>query len=319
MKEDLYQTLGVGAAASPVELRKAYRKLAMKYHPDKHRESSEALRSAAERQFKDITQAYEVLSRPETRRAYDEANQPEQKSASAPRGHGESDPLHMFGKSANMNPSMAQEILKAFLTSAGNLGAYRTSYHAGTAAGDRGTSCSKGRRQGPVAAGTRGYQVVPPGAVVKISGLRMSQYNGSIGRVQAFEKERQRYQVTLECGSTLSVLPQNVQQVLSQVRVIGTPQSDMSGKLASSTVYDAARKRYLVEGIAGTGNAVELKAENVVLPVQTRVRVEGLKNRPALNGRIGKINDVDIGSLKYVVQLGNDEFIRIRHDAVAAL
>ncbi|HEU5305024.1 MAG TPA: molecular chaperone DnaJ [Gemmatimonadales bacterium] len=62
---DFYALLGVARSASEVEIKKAYRKLAMEYHPD--RNSS----PGAEARFKEITEAYEVLRDPEKRAAYD--------------------------------------------------------------------------------------------------------------------------------------------------------------------------------------------------------------------------------------------------------
>lgn len=66
-KPDLYQMLGVARDADEDALRKAYRKLARKYHPDVNPNDK-----AAEEKFKEISHAYSVLSDAEKRRAYDE-------------------------------------------------------------------------------------------------------------------------------------------------------------------------------------------------------------------------------------------------------
>src|SRR5712691_6157666 len=63
---DYYAVLGVGRDASEAEVKKAYRKLAMTYHPDRNNGEK-----AAEEKFKQITEAYEVLSDPEKRATYD--------------------------------------------------------------------------------------------------------------------------------------------------------------------------------------------------------------------------------------------------------
>src|SRR3954454_11843736 len=63
---DYYQTLGVQRGASDAEIKTAYRKLAMTYHPDRNNGAKEA-----EEKFKEITEAYDVLRDPQKRAAYD--------------------------------------------------------------------------------------------------------------------------------------------------------------------------------------------------------------------------------------------------------
>jgi molecular chaperone DnaJ len=65
-KRDFYETLGVAKNASEDEIKKSYRKLAMKYHPDRNPDSKES-----EEKFKEVKEAYEMLTNPEKREAYD--------------------------------------------------------------------------------------------------------------------------------------------------------------------------------------------------------------------------------------------------------
>lgn len=66
-KRDFYDILGISKGASADEIKKAYRKMAIKYHPDKNPDDKEA-----EAKFKEAAEAYEVLSNPEKRQRYDQ-------------------------------------------------------------------------------------------------------------------------------------------------------------------------------------------------------------------------------------------------------
>ena len=67
ISEDYYEILGISKSVSEDEIKKAYRKMAVKYHPDKNPDDKQA-----EEKFKKITEAYDVLSDPEKRKVYDQ-------------------------------------------------------------------------------------------------------------------------------------------------------------------------------------------------------------------------------------------------------
>lgn len=83
MGKDYYTILGVNKGASDDEIKKSYRKLAMKYHPDRNKDDK-----AAEAKFKEASEAYEVLSDPQKRSTYDQFGEEGLKGAFSGSGGG---------------------------------------------------------------------------------------------------------------------------------------------------------------------------------------------------------------------------------------
>ena len=102
MEEDYYNILSVSKTASQEEIKKAYRKLAIKWHPDKNKGDS-----AAEEKFKQISEAYDVLSNEEKRSQYDQFGHSafKQQSSGGRSGHDPFDIFNsFFGAGARVNP-----------------------------------------------------------------------------------------------------------------------------------------------------------------------------------------------------------------------
>jgi molecular chaperone DnaJ len=91
MGKDYYELLGVRKEAPDEDIRKAYRKLAVKYHPDKNPGSKEA-----EEMFKEISHAYDVLSDPEKKAAYDRYGEDAFKYGAGGSSGGFHDPFDVF-------------------------------------------------------------------------------------------------------------------------------------------------------------------------------------------------------------------------------
>ncbi|MGL5963231.1 MAG: DnaJ domain-containing protein [Cetobacterium sp.] len=71
MKKNYYEVLGISKEANDIEIKKAYREMAKKYHPDKYINENETLKKEVEEKFKESSDAYEVLSDFAKREVYD--------------------------------------------------------------------------------------------------------------------------------------------------------------------------------------------------------------------------------------------------------
>ncbi len=90
-KRDFYEVLGVDRGAEMEEIKKAYRKLALKFHPDRNPNDK-----AAEEKFKELGHAYEILSDPQSRAAYDQYGHAAFDSRARARSSGFHDPSDIF-------------------------------------------------------------------------------------------------------------------------------------------------------------------------------------------------------------------------------
>lgn len=127
---DFYQTLGVSREASQDEIKKAYRKLAVKYHPDKNSGNPEA-----EVKFKEVSEAYEVLSDESKRRMYDQYGHDAFKSGGA----------SGFGGAGGF--SSMDEALRTFMGAFGGRGGdsiFESFFGGGFDAGQRGSYAQQG-------------------------------------------------------------------------------------------------------------------------------------------------------------------------------
>jgi len=109
---DYYKILGVAKDSSPTDLKKAYRKLALKYHPDRNPDDKKA-----EEKFKQVSEAYAVLSDPEKRKQYDT--------------FGSTDFRQRFSQEDIFRGSDLGDILREFGINLGGMGGGRTSFRTG--------------------------------------------------------------------------------------------------------------------------------------------------------------------------------------------
>lgn len=339
--DDYYKVLGVSRNASDADIGKAYKKLALKYHPDKNPDNKEQ----AEENFKKVSEAYDVLHDAEKRKMYDQfGKQGVQGGSGGPGGaggvsfqqadqifkafFGGDDPFQMFfgddgdgpfgrGGMGGMGgmPGGARVIFRNGMPGGsmggGGMGGSpfdMGGFMGGGMPGGMGGMGMGGRR-------SQSSRPRPPFAMsdstrVVLRGLKgAAEHNGKVGKIVGFDHEKSRYMVQLDGETTLSLKPTCLtQQCRAQVTGLES-KPEWNGKTGEILGYDEAKGRYTVK-LLDAGNAVcGLTPANILLPNDTRVVVEGLSNAQ-FNGLMGRILSFAEG--RYLVELQEQENGRLK-------
>mmetsp|Transcript_56212 Transcript_56212/g.133957 ORF Transcript_56212/g.133957 Transcript_56212/m.133957 type:complete len:356 (+) Transcript_56212:110-1177(+) len=347
--DDYYKVLGVERNASENDISKAYKKLALKYHPDKNPDN----KAEAEETFKKVTEAYEVLHDKDKRKTYDQFGK-----AGLNGGGG--------GPDGGVSFAHADEIFKAFFSDGNSpfsmfingeedpFGAFggggrRVVFGNGGGSGrgmggmpfdggfpgmmfsgmggmpgmninmGKGGSKGGGRQKG---AAPSPAHAMPNGTRVVIRGLKEKQeHNGKQGSVAGWDQDRGRYTVDLGDGNTLALRPSNLTQVV-QVEITGIEsQPTLNGQKAEIIGYDDQTNRYKVKlktKMENGRDVASLSPSNLILPVGTRAVVQGLEKKPELNGQMAKIIEFDATALRYTLQCQNGSQIKIKLENLLA-
>lgn len=352
--DDYYKVLGVDKSASSNEIAKAYKKLALKYHPDKNPEGKEK----AEENFKKITEAYEVLNDAEKRKSYDQFGKASLNGGGGggPGGGGVSfaeadqifkaffggnDPFSMFFDGDEDGPGK-------FFGGGGPGGGARVVFgmpgssrgggmHGGGMPFDLGGmggmpgmmpgmggmgGMGKGFGKGapPKKAAPPPAYAMPSSTEVVVRDLKAQEHNGKRGRISGWDGAKGRYEVEIigEDNQTLSLKPANLTQACS-VQLTGIEsQPELNGQTAKIVNYIESQGRYMIQlpkKMDSGRDVVGLKPENVILRTGTRVVTQGL-SKAEYNGLMGQIKDFDTSTLRYTVECQNNAAIKIKLDNV---
>jgi len=314
--DDYYKVLGLSKSASESEIKKAYRKLAIKYHPDKNPDN----REKAEEQFKKVSEAYQVLSDSEKKQTYDQFGK-----AGLEGGGGGGNP---FGGGGGGGFSNAEDVFAAFFGGqdpfaamfggGGMGGGGMHGIHMGGMGGRPGMGGMGGHpgmgrvRQQQNPHRVDAFNVIPAKTPVLVKNLTgAAQWNGCHGEIDGYDKQKERYHIKLDAGERISLKAKNIVQIVNSCRLINIESKpEWNNKSCKVIDYNGTKDRYHVK--FGKGQVASLGCENVVLPKDTRVCVTGLKNDGSLNGKWGKIYEVDAANAKYVVQVGAQKHIKLK-------
>lgn len=346
--KDYYQILGCPRDADDATLKKCYRKLAVKWHPDKNPDSEEATRN-----FQKVSEAYAALSDSKKRQMYDQYGEEGVRAAEqgvdSPGGgmpggfggggfggggfpgQGGGSPHHMsqeeasqffahafgggdpFGGMFGMGGGGGGGPGMQFQSSGGGGDPFASFLGGGMGGSQRqGMGGSSMRRQ---VSAKKEYGVIPRGTIASLKDLvNKAEYNGDRGVVKQYVPSSKRYVVELEDSEeTMSVKPENLlQHVHVTVHDIQS-QPELNGKTGTVITWCPTKERYNIY-VASLKKFVSIRPGNVVLETGVAARVNGLESRPELNGKWGTIKDWVKDSNKYDVQLSGSQIIRLKSE-----
>lgn len=316
--DDYYKVLGINKAATEREVKRAYRKLACKYHPDRNPDDPKT----AEEKFKKIGEAYEVISDEKKRKTYDQ-----------------------FGKSGlkggpgmgNFSFGNAENIFKMFFANgdpfsddgdplAGLFGGRRSrggpqfSFNMGGPGMGHGSPFG-GFNFGHPGARMRTQQrkvvksPLPKGTLVVLHNMTSTQYNDVQGTIKGYTGDRFIIAVdpsSMIDKSEISIKEANVSQIVDEVRTHSLNSESMNGIDVRAVGYTSGRER--VQCIFPDNSQKAVKPKNLIFPNGTRVRLAGL-NEERLNNKWGKVVDWVPDKDRYEIQLeGVNRTYKIKYE-----
>jgi len=289
----------VERTASEAEITRAYRKLALKHHPDKNRDNPQG----AEERFKKITEAYDVLRDPEKRKQYDQVgNAGFQRGGEAPDGAAAGRWEAPYGAAAGNGGGLSSEEAERIFRSVFGAGGFSDFFDAGDdgegfggaagaapgAGGLGGLFGGGAHLDGEPGVGSFQFQSSGPGGFVQ--GHQQFRFGaGGFGGLGSFARHSAGGRVA-SCA-----IPRG-----TEVAVGGLARApEHNGKTGAVISWDEARGRYKVQ--LEDGASVMLRPEN--LTQLSRVSVIGLAAKPDLNGSNGQIFALDQARNRYQVLL----------------
>ena len=294
--ECYYRNLGIAKGATDVEIKSAYKKLALKHHPDKNTDNVEK----ASENFKKVSEAYDVLSDKNKREVYDTYGKRGLEQGGGCGGGG-----HHF-----VNPD---DIFRQFFASSG--GGFNDDFGGFGGGGFRmgGGECRGPKRRAPPPYPS-GPEVIPKLTVVVVHSLvSKPEYNGREGKIVGYDGLKSRYRVSFDGEeddeSSISLKSTNFVQLVDNVllrEVTSRPQlNGCRGKIVGGNL-----QRYHVQLVGGATVGVGLS--NLILPAGTRVHVHSLEGAPQYNESTGKIIEFKDG--RYLIEIAGNKQLKLKSE-----
>jgi len=320
---DYYKILGIPRDATDAQIASAYKKLALKYHPDKNPKGEDT--------FKKVTSAYEVLRDKEKRQLYDQFGEEGLRGEKGGGFQGSTASfehfdgifkqffandsgggVHVsFSSSGNGGPGLGGIDIQNLM---GNMGM------PGMGMGLPGMNMTGMGRQS-ARKKTRiektAVNLLQEGTQVLIKGLNSKPaLNGKSGRIAGYAKESERYEVQVPGeAQTLSLKPTNLVVQVDRVQVTGVESKpELNGQRGRVIDFDAEKERYKVQLSCGT--IVSLPLTAIIFPCGARVVIVQLQNTPQWNNQWGSVQKYDSATKRYSIELLGGKILKVKMENV---
>jgi curved DNA-binding protein CbpA len=318
MEENYYEILGLDKNATESEIKKAYRKLAVKYHPDKNPNNKEA-----EEKFKVISEAYSVLSDKEKKEQYDRFGK---------QGIGGNGGPNM----SNVNP---HDIFNVFFGGGAGGNPFNVNMGPGFRGGNDGNTFNI--NMGPGFRGTRVFNngnggvtfqtfnsgmpgmnipkrdinrfgIISNGIKVLIKGLiNASDYNNCMGVIRNYDLNKQKYiirtgnkDILLDTNNFIQLLDVTIHNLKSD--------ESLNGKVTK--VIDYINDRYVIDL---NNKRYSLNVSNLIVSNGMCVRLKGIVSKKELNDKWGRIVSYDESNERYLIQINKALSLKIKLENIS--
>ena len=288
---DYYQILGISKNANDDEIRKAYKREALKYHPDKNINNKEE----AEKNFKKVNDAYSILSDKKKRQQYDTFGKDGMEN-----GFGFGDGMeHGFTFTNNLH----RDIFKSFFDSKENFMFNENIFN-----NDSGFKTFKS--QNFFTNNTKPEFIhISIGRNIIIKNLNQTEKNGKIGKIENFNPNNKRYIVKLESGLRISLKFENIHQICrAKIKKNG---SINDGKIIG---YNSKNDKLK---IIVNGSIQDINKTDVIIENNTCIKIINIQSNVNYNGIIGKIKEYNNSNERYLVKIPGNKLLYLKTENIS--
>ena len=278
-QKDLYKILGVKNDASKDQIKKAYRKLAMKWHPDKNQSN----KKTAEEKFKQISVAYETLSDDEKRKNYNLCHiHPQMSPGMNPFSH----------SSGHFSPGMNSYTFTSNQR-------FPSSTNSGT---NKKSFIFNNNNKFDINELLNSFTGNNTKTEIFIRNIKSQpKLNGQSAFIREHCRFNNRYRVRTNSGSELFLKEECIIPKLERVKIHNIRKSYLNGKTGDIVGWTQESERFHLKLI--TGEVISIKGDNLIWPKTSRVKIKGLEKSQIHNGKYGKV--VSFDGTRYSVKLDN--------------